>query len=356
MRTLRVSLVAVALLAVASGAMAYDELWVAGKVDQVADTVYGTKEYHPSGEWGVARYDSADGSFLGWWMHPDPGTGVIETPVTGASNKPIYMSMGPDDNVYVVAGSMGHIHQRIIYRYAQDGTPAGSAANLADEDATNDAIFANDTGFFGGSSDQLRMVNFPVAFSDTHVYTYADQYKYQSTDNGQYLFRYNLDGTYAGTMGDGSARISVELTHDSWGVQHAQAVDTAGNYYHALDQNIYRVAADGTGDPNTPWMTVPDVYGSKTDVKGMAFDDAGRMYVAVNDGANAAYGEMYRYNVSDQSAAGPPDDPTNHIWAKDGDTYDVDGDPHRAGQYGGFNYVTIGPDGRIYGANGLEHQ
>jgi hypothetical protein len=298
-------------------------------VDGVPDPDKATKLYHSSGECGVARFDGDTGDFLGWWMHPDPGTGPVETPATGSNNKWICISLGPDNRVYVVAGSPEHIHERLVHRYELDGTPAPGAGQT-------DALFIKQTGYYG----DLRSTESPVAFTDSHVYVAGENY---SGEYHYHVFRYNYDGSYAGTQGGADARFTSNLMERAYGL----AVDANGNVHvsHDASDNVDRYDTSGIPDAGNPWVTTTDR------AKFLAFDTEGRLYVAVAGG-------IHRWDTSG-SPAGNPGALPGPEFAKDGTLYTLDDDPYYARatwRADDIPVVHVSPDGIVYGGNPYVHQ
>jgi len=312
---------ALCLASATASAGVVQELWVGGRVDDTPDPDKTTKLYHASGEYGIARFDGDTGAFLGWWMHPDPGVGLVETPTAGASNKLLsYCSLGPDNRVYVSIGSPEHIHERILYRYELDGTPAPATGQTG-------AVFVKDTGYHG----DLRYCNSPVAFTDDHVYVPGQNYWWTGVAN-QYdgVFRYNYDGTPAGTQGGGDSRFTPDLGTAANGI----AIDANGNVYlsHA---DVDRYDTSGNPDAGNPFAD-PDKAGF------LAFDAAGRLYVGSSG------------NIEQFDTSGSGGD-----FASNGSgTYTYDGDPYwaRFWRSNDLAVAHVGPDGLVYGANPYEHQ
>ncbi len=255
------------------------ELWVAGRLSSA-----------PNGSGGIARFSANDGSFLGYFMHTNNGTGLVVTPGLGTISRVV------TQNGRIYVGYTAATSYNKVFRYDRTGANPNS-------------------DFIAGAGGSWRFGSYyyPVKgliFKADHIFLMAGVSTNNTPDMlaGTYLFRHALDGSSAGTQPNTSLGYSrgaqfsgpTNIAPINGGTDLVQ--DSAGNFLALLGTNIYRFAADGSnygpsglGDTNA-WIT-SSALSPLTIITALAIDGAGRIYVAGDqNGVTTSY--LLRFNAN----------------------------------------------------------
>lgn len=281
MRTkfIAVLLLTLCALATASVQAATYELWVAGRFSSAT-----------SSNGGIARFSATDGSFLGYFMHTNSGSGLVVTPGNGT------ISRGVTAGTRIYVGHLSSNNYNKVARYDRQGGNANP-------------------DFISGPGGSWRFGSYyyPVkglVVSTQHVYVMAGVYTNNTPDMpaGTYLFRHNLDGSPAGTQPDTSLGYSRGAQFS--GLTNFAPIngaadltrDSAGNFYALAGPAVHRFAPDGTaygpgglGDTNA-WIA-SSALSPLTIINAIVLDSAGRVYVA-GDANSVTTSYVLRFNAN----------------------------------------------------------
>jgi hypothetical protein len=266
-------------LATASVQASSYELWVAGRLSSAT-----------SANGSIARFSAKDGSFLGYFMHTNNGSGLVVTPGAGT------ISRVATDNGKIYVGYLAATSYNKVVRYDRTG------ANPSFD-------------FIPGPGGDWRFGSYyyPVRgliFKADHIFLMAGVYTNKTPDMlaGTYLFRHNLDGTSAGTQPDTSlgdnrgAQLSGPTNIAPINGSADLAQDSSGNFLALLGTGVYRFAPDGShygpgglGDTNA-WIT-SSALSPLTVFSALAVDGTGRIYVA-GDQNSVTTSLLLRFNAN----------------------------------------------------------
>ena len=251
----------------------------------------------------IARFSATDGTFLGYFMHPTNGTGVVINQGTGAiSGVGVY-----GKHVFV-----GYFAGKSDYKVGRYEIKDGNVTNIIN--STNNLLSG-----VGGDWRTPSTYYYPIrsfAFTSEHIYLLAGAWAVAPQSNelyvGSYIFRHTSAGAGAGVQPNtpsGYSRGAQFSAHPNFAaigsVALGMACDASGNFYALVTPPaVYRFAPDGSyygpagmGD-TTPFISTNTMPTAFRDPAGIAIDNAGRLYFGGKTGSGSVTSSLLlRYNA-----------------------------------------------------------